>query len=99
MVFQILLLIYRLLEIYSFIVIIGAVLSWLIAFGVINIQNDIARSIVRLIARVTEPAYNVIRKVVPPMGGLDLSPLILLIGIWIIQSAVLQPMMARALFY
>jgi|SRR5665213_1910017 YggT family protein len=97
--FFILRLIYQLLQIYSLIVILGAILSWLVAFGVINTYNDMARRIIGVVARLTEPVYNQIRKVIPPLGGLDLSPLILLIGIWLIETVFLEPMMARAFSY
>jgi YggT family protein len=58
-----------------------------------------ARRIIGVVARLTEPVYNQIRKVIPPLGGLDLSPLILLIGIWLIETVFLEPMMARAFSY
>jgi YggT family protein len=92
-------LIYQLLQIYSYIVILGAILSWLVAFGAINTYNDIARRVIGVVARLTEPVYTQIRKVIPPMGGLDLSPIVLLVGIWLIQTVFLEPMMARAFFY
>jgi YggT family protein len=94
-----LLLVYRILQVYSFIVIAGAILSWLVAFGVINTSNDAARGLIRLIGKVTEPVYGYIRRVIPPMGGLDLSPLILLVGIQIFQYVVLDPLLTRAFFY
>jgi YggT family protein len=86
------------LEIYTAVIIIGAVLSWLIAFDVINLHNDAARNVVTLIAKVTEPIYVHIRKVIPPIGGLDLSPLILLIAISFVDHEI-NLLILRSLIY
>jgi YggT family protein len=69
----------RLIDIYIWIVIIAVVMSWLVAFGVINTFNPFARSVVRFLDAVTEPVFRQVRRVIPPIGGLDLSPLIVLI--------------------
>jgi YggT family protein len=69
----------RLIDIYIWIVIIAVVMSWLVAFGVINTFHPIARAVVRFLDAVTEPVFRQVRRVIPPIGGLDLSPLIVLI--------------------
>lgn len=69
----------RLIDIYIWVVIIAVVMSWLVAFGVINTHNPFARSVVRFLDAVTEPVFRQVRRVIPPIGGLDLSPLIVLI--------------------
>jgi len=69
----------RLIDIYIWVVIIAVVMSWLVAFGVINTFNSFARSVVRFLDAVTEPVFRQVRRVIPPIGGLDLSPLIVLI--------------------
>jgi YggT family protein len=66
-------------EIYIFIIIAAVVVSWLIAFGVLNTYNPFARSVVRMLDALTEPLFRQIRRIIPPLGGLDLSPLIVLI--------------------
>lgn len=66
----------ELLWLYSWIVIIAVVMSWLVAFGVINTFHPFARAVVRFLDAMTEPAFRQVRRVVPPIGGLDLSPLI-----------------------
>ncbi len=65
-----------------FIVIAQVILSWLIAFRVINTQNDFVRSVSQALYRLTEPALRPIRNIVPTMGGLDFSPLILWLLLW-----------------
>ena len=81
-------LIVTLLDIYTWIVLAAVVMSWLIAFGVINIHNQFARSIVRFLDAVTEPVFRQVRRVVPSIGGLDISPLIVLIGVVFLQNFV-----------
>jgi len=70
-----------LIELYLWIIILNAVVSWLINFNVINMSNRLVYSIVDMSHRVTEPALRPIRQVLPPMGGLDLSPIILYLAV------------------
>ena len=73
------------LRLYIYAVIIGAVLSWLVGFGVINSYNPAARTVLRALHALTEPVFGQIRRVVPPFGGLDLSPMIALLLIIFLQ--------------
>jgi YggT family protein len=66
-------------------VILAAVSSWLVAYGVINRYNSFAMSVCNFFMRVTEPALRPIRRVVPPIGGFDISPIILLIAIYFLE--------------
>jgi YggT family protein len=81
----ILALILMLLDLYWWVVVIAVIVSWLIVFNVINTNNHFVRSVLRTLDALTEPVFRQIRRVIPPLGGLDLSPLIVLIGIWFIQ--------------
>ncbi len=76
------------LQIYTYIIIIVAILSWLIAFHVINIYNDFVRSIWNALNAVTEPALRPIRQVLPNFGGIDISPVILLLLIFLIKDII-----------
>ena len=78
---SILMLIVNVLEIYSWLVIIGAVLSWLIQFNVVNMRNDVVRAIVTAIYALTEPVLARIRRFLPNLGGIDISPIILILAI------------------
>ena len=71
----------ELISLYTWVIIIAVVVSWLVAFGVINVHNRIVRSIVQALDAITEPVFRQIRRVIPPIGGLDLSPLIVLIAL------------------
>jgi YggT family protein len=66
----------ELINIYWWVVILAVVVSWLVAFGIINTSNEFARTVVRFLYSVTEPVFRRVRRVIPPIGGLDLSPLI-----------------------
>ena len=75
----------QIIDIYWWIVIINAVLSWLIAFNVLNTQNRFVYSVLELTYRLTEPFLNKIRRFIPNLGTLDISPIILLLLIWFIE--------------
>ena len=75
-----------LLNVAWWIIIVQAILSWLIAFNVINTSNDIVRSIWIALDKLTEPLYRPIRRVMPDLGALDLSPMVILIIIIILQG-------------
>lgn len=67
------------------IIIIQAVMSWLIAFNVINTHNEFVRQVWTTIDRLTDPIYRPIRRIMPDFGALDLSPIVVLIGIQILD--------------
>ncbi len=73
------------LELYKWAIIIVALMSWLISFNVVNIHNNIVRSIWNGLNAITEPALGRIRRFMPNMGGLDLSPIILIFIVWFVQ--------------
>ncbi|HEY1735533.1 MAG TPA: YggT family protein [Methylovirgula sp.] len=73
------------LEWYKWLIIIVAILSWLIAFNVINIYNDTVRMIWNGLNALTEPALRPIRNILPNMGGVDISPVILILIIIFLQ--------------
>lgn len=77
-------------DFYWIVVIVAVVASWLVAFGVINTYNHAARLVLRMLDAVTEPVFRPIRRLLPAMGGLDLSPMIVLLVLWVLQSLVNQ---------
>jgi YggT family protein len=76
------------LHIYTYIIIIVAILSWLIAFHVINVYNDLVRSIWNALNAITEPLLRPIRQVLPNFGGIDISPVILLLLIFLLEDII-----------
>ena len=78
-------LVLQILKLYSYVVIANVVISWLIAFNVLNTQNRFVYSILELTYKLTEPILNKIRRFLPNLGSLDISPIILLLLIWVIE--------------
>ena len=74
-----------LLRVVSYIIIAQAILSWLVAFNVINTHNDFVRSFLGALERMTEPLYRPIRRILPDFGGLDFSPLVILLLIVVLR--------------
>jgi YggT family protein len=73
------------LNIYVWMVIASAILSWLVHFGVLNTRNQVVSMIGEFLWRVTEPALRPIRRVMPNLGGIDISPIILILIIYFLQ--------------
>ncbi len=91
--FQLLGFVSLLLQFVTYLVIAQVILSWLISFNVINISNDFVRSIYMGLERLFAPVYRPIRRLMPDLGGLDLSPMILLLLILFIQKVVIGGIM------
>ena len=75
-------------NIYIWLLIASAVLSWLIAFNVVNTRNPIVHSVGDFLYRVTEPLLRPIRNLLPNLGGIDVSPVILIIALLFLQNCV-----------
>ncbi|MDA8705985.1 YggT family protein [Candidatus Pelagibacter sp.] len=78
-------LVLQILKLYSYVVIANVLISWLIAFNILNTQNRFVYSILELSYRLTDPILNRIRGFLPNLGSLDISPVILLLLIWFIE--------------
>lgn len=78
-----------LITLYTYVVIAAVIWNWLMAFGIANPYNDMVRSIARALNAVTEPLLKPIRRYMPDLGGIDISPIILLLGCFFIQTVVI----------
>ena len=78
-------LVLQLLKLYSYVVIANVVISWLIAFNILNTSNRFVYSILEFTYKLTDPIYNKIRRFLPNLGSFDISPIILLVLIWFIE--------------
>jgi YggT family protein len=85
-----------LIDLFIWVIIGSAILSWLIAFNVVNPRNQFVSMVGEFLYRITEPVLRPIRNVLPNLGGIDISPIIVIIIIWFIQIVVL-PVLLRAL--
>ena len=75
----------QILKLYSYVVIANVAISWLVAFNILNTQNRFIYSILEMTYRLTNPALNKIRRLLPNLGSLDIAPVILLLLIWFIE--------------
>ena len=75
----------QILKLYSYVVIANVIISWLIAFNILNTQNRFVYSILELTYRLTDPFLNKIRRFLPNLGALDISPIVLLLLIWFVE--------------
>lgn len=91
--FEILMLI---LGIAKFFIFVHFIMSWLISFQVLNLHQPFVAQVWDMIERIMQPIYAPLRRILPPMGGLDLSPLVALIGIQVLEIVLSNN---RALFY
>ncbi len=78
----------ELLEIYKWVVLAAVVVSWLAAFNVINERNNFVRTLLRILYALTEPVFRPVRRILPSIGGLDLSPIVVLVAIWFLQYTI-----------
>jgi YggT family protein len=81
------------LDLYVWLLIASAILSWLIAFNVVNTRNQFVAAVAEFLYRVTEPVLAPIRSFMPNLGGLDISPIILILIIILIQKLIAYNLM------
>ena len=77
------------LNLYTWVIIASAIFSWLYAFNVVNPRNQVVATIGRFLYQLTEPVLRPVRRVLPPFGGLDLSPIIVLILIFLLERIII----------
>ena len=78
-----------LITLYVYIIIAGAVMSWLIAFNVVNPYNQFVRAVWQGLNAMTEPLLRPIRRLMPDLGGIDVSPVVLILACWFVQIVVI----------
>ena len=80
------LLLIRILDIYLWAIILAVMLSWLVVFGVLNMRNKWVYKICHFLNEVTRPPMTLLRRYIPPIGGIDITPMILMFIIYIVQG-------------
>lgn len=76
----------KIIEIYLFFIFIWIIMTWLISFGLVPAYSRFVTSLMDFLYRVTEPALGRIRRILPPIGGIDLSPLVLILLIYFVRD-------------
>lgn len=87
-----------LINLYILVIIIQVALSWLIAFEVVNSENKQAQNLMQLLKKLTDPVYQPLRKYIPPIGGIDITPLIVIIGLQLIDYLVVWKLFGRMMY-
>ena len=83
-------LLYFIIEIYIFIIIISVIISWLVAFNVISPDHNTTRNLLKLLAKATDPVMKPVQRYIPSIGGIDISPIIVIFGLMLLQHIVLR---------
>jgi YggT family protein len=76
------------LDLYKLVIIVAAVMSWLIAFNIVNARNDVVRSVWSALTALTEPVLRPIRRFLPNTGGIDISPVVLFLLILLVEQII-----------
>tara|TARA_B100000035_G_C20573942_1_gene368051 strand:+ start:72 stop:356 length:285 start_codon:yes stop_codon:yes gene_type:complete len=87
---SILILFDNIIYIYIWILIINAILSWLVAFNILNVQNRFVYTVLEFSYRITAPPLNVIRRFLPNFGSIDISPVVLILGLYFVRNLVFE---------
>ncbi len=90
--------VFLLIRLYIWVLIISAILSWLVAFNVVNTRNRFVYTVMDFLWRITEPALRPIRRILPNLGGIDISPVILILILMFVQD-VLARLATRLIAY
>jgi YggT family protein len=76
-------------QIYIAIIIVQVAVTWLVAFDVINAGNEQARNLMGLLAKATDPVYRPLKKYIPPIGGIDITPIVVIVLLTVIERIVI----------
>ena len=87
----------NIINLYIWVLIINVIMSWLVAFNVLNTSNRFVYSVLDISQRLTDPPLNFIRRYLPNLGSIDISPIILILGLMFLRNLVFE-MFARSLF-
>ena len=77
-------------DLYVWVLIISVVMSWLVSFNIINTSNRVVHVIADFLYRLTEPALRPIRRFMPHLGGIDISPVVLILLLWFLQNVLVR---------
>lgn len=77
-------------QLYTFVIILQVALSWLIAFDIINESNEAAQNLTAALKKLTDPVYKPLEKFVPPIGGIDIKPLVVIVGMNLLSSFIIS---------
>jgi len=80
----------QIIDLYKLVLVIYIIITWLIAFNIINTSNRFVYSIMEILYRLSEPSLRMVRKYIPNFGNIDISPIIVFLLLWFIQSLLIE---------
>jgi YggT family protein len=77
-------------DVLALIIFVQVALSWLVAFEIVNAKNEAAQNLTNLTKKITDPIYKPLKKYIPPVGGIDITPLVVILGLYVFKALVLS---------
>ena len=83
-------LIIQIINLYQFLLLVYIIATWLVNFNIINVSNRFVYSIMEVLYRLCEPSLNIVRRYIPNFGNIDISPVIVYLGLWFIKNLIIE---------
>ena len=83
-------LIIQIISLYQFLLLVYIIATWLVNFNIINVSNRFVYSIMGVLYRLCEPSLNIVRRYIPNFGNIDISPVIVYLGLWFIKNLIIE---------
>ena len=83
-------LIIQIINLYQFLLLVYIIATWLVNFNIINVSNKFVYSIMEVLYRLCEPSLNIVRRYIPNFGNLDISPIIVYLGLWFLKNLIIE---------
>ena len=83
-------LIIQIINLYQFLLLVYIIATWLVNFNIINVSNRFVYSIIQVLYRLCEPSLNLVRRYIPNFGNIDISPIIVYLGLWFLKNLIIE---------
>ena len=83
-------LIIQIINLYQFLLLVYIIATWLVNFNIINVSNRFVYSIMEILYRLCEPSLKIVRRYIPNFGNLDISPVIVYLGLWFLKNLIIE---------
>ena len=83
-------LIIQIINLYQFLLLVYIIATWLVNFNIINTSNRFVYSIMEILYRLCEPSLNIVRRYIPNFGNIDISPVIVYLGLWFLKNLIIE---------
>ena len=83
-------LIIQIINLYQFLLLVYIIATWLVNFNIINVSNKFVYSIMEVLYRLCEPSLNIVRRYIPNFGNIDISPVIVYLGLWFLKNLIIE---------